>query len=483
MHAGKIQPEADKLPEAEMLERDSTGALVPVGRPPVRSGRAIGAALPVAVMAVALAGSLAFGAAGFRLPGTAPAAEAPVAGTVTGPADDTEQPADDDVLGRPAGDADGQPAGGPGENPAPAQGGEATTAPTDKPTAEPTAAPTLPPVATIELKAAWGDGKVRLAWTGCEPEGFAYWKVVRSRDATLTWPKGDDDVLVTASDDPAARAAKDGDAPRGKTAHYRVFALARVGDMKVVVCASDVASVAVPEATPEPTAKPKPTEDPKPDPTDDPGPSKLGLEIGLKNGYPYLAWTVCNEAGFDYYKVVASPDDTVRWPLGGNDDLRAAFGDRSQTTFKDVDAPAGEKLWYRVFCLQKADAGYVILAASAARAVTVPDGGGEPAPDPKAIGLDAVAGEGGVRLDWEACRVEGFVYYKVVRSHGSNPSYLPWTDGTELVGVISDAGVTGYEDADVASGQTWFYRVQAIGRWNDQKVVLCQTRAVEVTIP
>jgi hypothetical protein len=64
-----------------------------------------------------------------------------------------------------------------------------------------------------------------------------------------------------------------------------------------------------------------------------------------------------------------------------------------------------------------------------------------------------------------------------------NPSYLPYTDGTQVIGVIENHEVTGQTDGDVASGQTWYYRVQAIGYWNGQKVVLGQTAVVAVTIP
>ena len=80
-------------------------------------------------------------------------------------------------------------------------------------------------------------------------------------------------------------------------------------------------------------------------------------------------------------------------------------------------------------------------------------------------------------------RRTAFHWYKVVRSHGENPSYVPWTEGSQLIGVIENRSTTQFTDTHVESGQTWFYRVQAIGFWHGKKVVLGQTAAIKVTIP
>jgi hypothetical protein len=100
-----------------------------------------------------------------------------------------------------------------------------------------------------------------------------------------------------------------------------------------------------------------------------------------------------------------------------------------------------------------------------------------------ALGIEAGVDGATVWLDWETCDSDGFVYYKVVRSQSDNPSYLPWTDGTELIGVIENPGSSAFEDHDLTSGKTWYYRVQSIGRWNGAKVLLGQTRVVRIEIP
>jgi hypothetical protein len=74
------------------------------------------------------------------------------------------------------------------------------------------------------------------------------------------------------------------------------------------------------------------------------------------------------------------------------------------------------------------------------------------------------------------------VVYKVVRSATNpNPVY-PLNDGTELIGVIENAAVTGFTDSNVEPGQTWTYRVLCMGQNGDGWYVIGQTAAVSVTV-
>ena len=462
----------------ELLERDTLGRLTPVvsagsagGR-----GRLRGLSVPGAVIGTFLVTSLMFGAGGFR----------PIADLGSGAASSTGDPTASPASPGQSGAADGiyGRGGGPGGSDG-AKGGEdggtggtdqvvepsiPAPEPTDGATDEPAPEPTAITVTPIELTARAADGAVTLAWTGCAPESFAYWKVVRSWDASVSWPTGDNDALIAVSQDPAARSAVDDRAAEGRPTWYRVFAVVEVGGSLIAACASNADAVTVPA--------PNPTEEPAPDPTDAPA---MALSITSRNGYAFLHWTTCTSNAFDYYKVVVSPDSTVRWPLGDNDTLEAAIGDRSETTFKDTDAEAGKTLYYRVFCVQATDAGYRILDATPVKSFKA--AAQEPAPDPSTMAFEATYADGAVQLAWEACGSEGFVYYKVVRSQNPNPSYLPWTDGTELIGVIGDPSSNGYSDGDVASGQTWYYRIQALAWWNGQKIVVGQTAVIEVTIP
>jgi hypothetical protein len=442
-HSDHEPYEADTVrPVGPTVTRDGTA-----GR-----GRPIGLSLPGAIAGVLLVSALAFGAGGMLPTGDSKPDATPKAG------------AGEPATPKPAPDG-GIKAGGD------------MAEPTDKadptPKTEATPKPNLtdPPleIERIELTAKAGDDKVVLEWSACDPDGFAAWKVVRSTNEGVSWPKGEGDSLVAAIGEQGTRRAVDTDAPKGKKLWYRVFGLVEHDGGLAVACKSTIDTAFIEKPAPEPTVKP------------DAEPGTLSLSLALKADHPYLDWSACSSDRFDLYKVLRSKDSTVTWPAGDNDAIVAAIGDREQTAFKDVDAPGGRKLWYRVFCLDKTADGYKILAASGAKAITTPTI--EPPPDPVTLSFEATAGEGGVLLDWESCGSDGFVYYKVVRSQSANPSYLPWTDGTQLIAVIENAGNSAFEDGDVASGQTWFYRVQAIGRWNDQKVVLGQTRVIEVTVP
>ena len=146
----------------------------------------------------------------------------------------------------------------------------------------------------------------------------------------------------------------------------------------------------------------------------------------------------------------------------------------------DGAAPSGVPLWYRVFCVRWTGDGFNVLGSSRARSITHP--AWQP-PKPSEIGLDVQATDGGIALDWDACPSDAFRWYKVVRSHGDNPSYVPPTEGSQLIGIIENRSTTAFTDVHVESGQTWFYRIQAVGYWHDRRVVLCQSAAVEVTVP
>jgi len=429
----------------------------PGGGGTLARARTLGLSVPGALVGTLLITALAFGVGGFNPIGsTHPLTAEPTSGKT---ADASPEVADGTNGGAEDAAEDGKPGGDAGETDA-SQAPDETAKPdrSDAPEATP------PAPRRLELDARAGDGKVRLDWSACDPERFAYYKVVRSTDEKVTWPKGDNDTLIAAIEDPASSAWTDSKPTLGRKLWYRVFGLVEVDGSLVVGCISNIAGVTVPKP-PEPT----------------PEPATLRLTVVLKDGHPWLDWSGCASDKFDYYKVVRSKDATVTWPTGENDVLAAAIGNPAESALWDKDAPGGKTLYYRVFCVDKTETGYRVLASSVVKSVTTP--APEPPPDPVTLGFEASVGEGGVLLDWESCGSDGFVYYKVVRSASPNPSYLPWTEGSELIGVIESPGNSAFEDSAVEAGQTWFYRVQAIGYWNGQKVVLGQTRVLEVSVP
>ena len=342
-----------------------------------------------------------------------------------------------------------------------------TTEPTEKP--KPTEAP-APELKTLEIGAALEGSAVIVEWSACEVDGFVAYKVIRSKDEWATWPLGAGDSLAAAIGDASTTRFVDKDVDGGRTYVYRVVGLREWNGETVVGCSTKYAVISVPAPTP------------KPEPTAGDG-AALALTVVIKEGHPFIDWSACTGVDFDYYKVVRSLDATVTWPVGDNDSKVAAVGKDGDTKAWDTSAPGGKKVYYRVFCIREKDGGgSVAVAASVVKGVTTPET--EPAPDPVALGFEVdVTGEG-VVLHWEGCSSDVFAFYKVVRSFtNQNPSYLPGTDGSQVIGVIENRNVTQLTDGAVESGDTIYYRVQAIGYWYGQKILLGQTTVIAVTIP
>jgi hypothetical protein len=308
--------------------------------------------------------------------------------------------------------------------------------------------------------------KVLVAWGGCAVDGFWTYKVVRSTDDAATWPMGKGDTLIAVAEDPGIHSFVDAQVGQGKTYTYKVVALAKVGEDAVVACRTETGKI----TTPEP---PKPTQAPET--------AGFGLTVSIVEGKVLVDWSACGAAGFDYYKVVRSKDAMVTFPAGDYDALIAAVGPDGETAAWDKDVPGGKTLYYAVFCVDKTEAGYFVLAATSVKSITTPVSEPKPTPVVYTMGFNVqVTGEG-VVLNWEACAKDGFSYYKVTRSRNANPSYFPWTDGTEVIAVIENSGTTTFVD-NPPEGGTWYYRIQSIGHWDGQKVLLGQTPALSATL-
>jgi len=420
-------------------------------------GRRFGLSVPGAVAGTFLVVALAFGAA------TGPLASKPANDSAGNGGVAISEPTD-----KP--DVDEQPDKAAGVD-EPAKTDDAsepkvTDAPAPTAQPEPTAAP-APASTEIQISAALDGTAAVVEWSACQVDGFIAYKVIRSKDQFATWPLGAGDTLAAAIGEAATTRFVDPKLDAGRTYTYRIVALRDWNGEAVVGCSSTHAAVTTPMPTPKPT------------PADG---GVIGLEVALSEGHPFLDWTECTGLDFDYYKVVRSTDATVTWPTGEGDTLVAAIGADGKTKAWDGEAPGGTTVYYRVFCVRSTDAGYVSVAASAVKGIETPVA--QPAPEPVSLGFEAgVTGEG-VVLSWGACAVDNFVYYKVVRSLTTgNPSYFPWTDGTELISVIENSANTQFVDTNIASGQTIYYRIQCLGHWNGTKVLLGQTAVVAVTIP
>jgi hypothetical protein len=291
-------------------------------------------------------------------------------------------------------------------------------------------------------------------------------------DATMK-PAPDEDV-PQADDLPAADQAKPSKAPEPETAPE-------------ATPKPDAMSTPKPDAkpTPKPDAKPTAKPEPKPTPKPDAKPvAPFELAVTLRDdGRVAVDWSAYIGDGFGSYKIVRSADASVAFPAAEHDVVIEATEDREMTAMKDSEAVAGQANFYRVFAVRKTESGYKVLAATNVAKVVVPSPEPTQTPEPAAMWIEAEVTDAGVVLHWEACSSDGFAAYKVVRSQGPDPSYLPWTGGTEVLAAVGDAGTTDYTDGAVSSGQTWWYRVQSIGYAGDQKVLLGETEAIQVEVP
>ena len=429
-------------------------------------GRRIQVSGAGAVAGTFLIVALAFGAAigplsGDRSAGPGSEGRDATVATDTGTDTATSKPGVDTAVVDKAPDAtDSRPADGTKPDVTTTDGKDDAVEPTDKPTGD--TEPTHEAL-TIDIGLGLAGADVVVEWSACAVDGFAAYKIIRSTDEFATWPLGSGDTLVGVVTDASVRRFVDRTVAAGRKYFYRVAALQVLDGKTVVACRSAMARIATPA----------------PDPTKS---GDIALTVVIKEGHPFLDWSECGGLDFDYFKVIRSTDATVTWPKGENDTLVAAIGRDGNSKTWDAEAPAGIKVYYRVFCVRSTEAGYVVVAASAVKSVVTPPA--EPAPDPVALGFEVnVTGEG-VVLNWQASASDGFAFYKVVRSTwNEHPSYLPYVDGTEVIGVIENQATNQLTDVSVTSGQTIYYRVQAIGYWNGSKVLLGQTAVIAVTIP
>lgn len=243
--------------------------------------------------------------------------------------------------------------------------------------------------------------------------------------------------------------------------------------------AADETTAPEPDKTEKPEQAPTERSEPKPTPKAEPTPAErpeLGLTLSIKEGAVLVDWTACEVDGAQAYKVVRSSDATVRWPAGDNDALVAVVEVGNATKAWDEHAPAGKKIWYRVFCVRHTDDGTKVLSASEAKSIRTPEKPEPtptPTPEPEHLSIDAGVEGGHIVIHWEACGGESFSHYRVLRKTSGDATLL-----TE----IENAGTTTYVDASVEPGVEYHYLVQCKGHSGDGYILLGATDWVAATV-
>jgi hypothetical protein len=327
------------------------------GRPTITTR--LGVSLPSAIGALLFAGALAFGS------GMVDALAPLQGGDATAQNESNDKP--NDGTGQNGQDgADNKPAAiheedkqepdhsRPDKTPIP----EPTPKPQPVEQPKPQPAPTAPPatVTGLALNLQTGDGKVKLAWSVFEGDGFAYYKVVRSSDAEVTWPTGAGDTLVAAVSDRWGTLVKDFP-PCNTNWYYRVFAVMSGESGYATLAASNVGSAFV-ECVVKPTPLPV---------------YQMGFSAEVIDGQVHLTWEQCSSDGFAAYKVVRSqtnPDPN--YPLNSGSELIAAIGDPSVTGFVDGAVSSGQTWHYRVLSMANDGSGWYPLGMTPVLTVTIP---------------------------------------------------------------------------------------------------------------
>jgi hypothetical protein len=239
--------------------------------------------------------------------------------------------------------------------------------------------PPTNPGAAMQLQAQAGIGKVKLSWSKYTGEHFGYYKIVRSTDATVSWPMGAGDTLAGWSHDKYQNWFKDYPTC-GTQFFYAVFAV-KDGDhgYQLLAASNTVPGTAQCEGqdpTPTPSPTPQPTPSPTPQPTPSPTPqppAAMGFVVTHVDGGVHLDWTVCGGTGFSGYRVVRSmtnPNPT--FPLNAGTELVATISNVNVSALVDTNVDTGQTWTYRVVSMGADASGPITLCTTAAVAVTVP---------------------------------------------------------------------------------------------------------------
>jgi len=308
-------------------------------------------------------------------------------------------------------------------------------------------------------------GKAKIIWSAYTGDDFAYYKVVRSTDDTVTWPLGGDDTLAKAISDQDTLTYTD--CSGAGTFTYRVFAVKVDGDGFAVVAQSEAKTVSIAPAdtsTPTPTATPTPTPTHKPSPTKKPvDTSRLGTIKVKNNGdgtYTFSWHSYKGSKAFDYYKLDGQTYPNKPGYAENSGDYWACEDNGTTTATVSVDPG---KWNINVEAVKVGDGDPAVVARTSVLKLTVLP---LTAPTVQSLTLTATPqDDGSVLLKWSQYTGQYFEHYGIVRTDGSDtptfsvgetpPVYIDSQDHTSYVD--NGHGPLG----KLVAGQTYHYRVWA----------------------
>ncbi len=234
-----------------------------------------------------------------------------------------------------------------------------------------------------------------------------------------------------------------------------------------------------PKPTPTPIPTPKPTPAPTAAPTPTPPPAMGEMALGLTgcNGGVLIGWSPISDPRFAKYRTLrsTSPEIPVAYPPAGG---AAEVGTAKSASIGassgfDASAVPGATYYYRTLALD--GAGAIIATSGVGSSAAQPVYGMGPmlvAPDP-----------GGTRFTWTPYPGSGdcFTYYKLAYTlDGRPPSYLA---GDPFLAALGDQAQATFASADLVSGQTYTFRLQAIRATHTGSFLVAQTDVVTYLAP
>jgi len=313
------------------------------------------------------------------------------------------------------------------------------------------------------------NGSIQMNWVPYAPEGFNYYKVVRSQ--TNSNPVYPDDGYILASSDTNLSNYVDNDPPTGKT-YYRVCSIASPNRYCSAVITLNLSGEAV-------TAE---------NPTTDTGtitPAVIALSAVEKGGYVLLTWAVNGKAPYGFKICKSSVNEEPTYPIIKGDAYQY-LSDPYIREMKDYTVKADQTYYYRVCqydgkgtCVTYSNSADVAVKNDGAKASNdLTTNGSITSLVPATLELKGTMGDSYVKLEWtiNGDAPQGF---KIAKSQThENPTY-PVMEGDDYK-YLTDPAVRVYKDYDAKAGKTYYYRVC---QYDGAGICVSYSNGISVEVP
>ncbi len=317
-------------------------------------------------------------------------------------------------------------------------------------------APTL--MNSMNFSATVSNGAVHTNWSAYAPNGFDYYKVIRS--TTEQDPVYPDHGYIKYSSDVDFTSYIDYDPPAGMV-YYRVCSIAKPNRY-----CSNVVAVNNTSGYTEPVVDT----------------TKIDLNGELGGGYVNLNWAVDGSAPDGFKIAISTTNENPTYPIMSGDSYRY-LSDSGVRSYKDKHIKAGKTYHYRVCkydgngkCVNYSNSVSVSIPSDYLSAESVKEGAYSL--KPATVNLSGKVENGLVNLNWtvDGDSPKGF---KIAKSTvNENPTY-PVMKG-DTYKYLSNPDVRQARDFNVSGGKTYHYRAC---QYNGNGECISYSNAISLDIP